>query len=102
MQKHFVLKEITDDKPVKQWARELMGTRHEEAVESIKRENVSEEQVFSLELNGKKYLAFYMVGEMLPADMSMEVNQKHKEVMNLVSVQNIEGELLYSLKDNSI
>lgn len=75
-----------------------MGAMHEEAIESIKREGISEEQVFYLELDGKKYLAFYMVGDMLPADMTMEVNKKHKEVLNAISVKNTEAELLYSME----
>lgn len=89
--------EINDDKAIKEWGRELMGTYYADAIESIKREKVIDECVFYLELDGKKYLAFYMEGEMLPADMTMEVNKKHREVMLAIRKRRVDGELLYAL-----
>lgn len=96
--KEFSLIEINDDKPIKEWAAELMGAFHKDAIESIRRENVSVEDVFYVELDGKKYLAFCMEGEMLPADMSMTVNQKHRAVMKAIRVKRTDGQLLYSLR----
>lgn len=39
-----------------------------------------------------------MEGEILPADMSMEINQKHRAVLGSVKKGKIACELIYSFK----
>jgi hypothetical protein len=91
--------EITDDKPIKKWGVLLMGARKAEAIESIKREEVTQETVFYFELAGKKYLVFYMEGAMKPADMEMPINQEHRTIMRSIRTPNFaEGTILYDLR----
>ncbi len=75
-----------------------MGKRNAEAVESLKREKVIQETVFILELNNKKYLAFYMEGEMLHGDPDLPINQEHRRILRSVRESFVDAELLYNLQ----
>lgn len=96
--KELTLVEITDEEPMKEWAKKLMGDRKQEAVESLKGEKVEQETVFLIKIENKNYLAFYMKGEMLPSDMNLKVNKDHAEVKARSGFQRrIDGTLLYDL-----
>ena len=99
MTKEFTLIEISDDKPMIEWGSKLMSEFNEDAIESIKRENITEETVFLIDLDGKKYMAFFTEGENIqPSDQTMEVNQKHRAILKEIRIRRIDGSLLYSLK----
>lgn len=100
--KEFTLIEISDDKPIIEWASQLMGEFNKDALESIRRENLTEETVFLVEIDAKKYLAFFTEGENIqPSDQTMEVNQKHRAILRSIRTRRIDGSLLYSLEDRS-
>jgi hypothetical protein len=108
MKKQLTLLEITDEKPMKEWAEKLMGERHQEAVDSLDFEGVSQETVFYISLEGKKYIAFYSEGEVIgPSDRTKKINQDHLAVMKSILVrkngensppERVIGELLYNVK----
>lgn len=98
MKKEFTLIEISDERPIREWATQIMTVRYAEAVASLVEEKVEEEGVFYIEIDGKKYLAFYMKGEMLPADMERSINKEHRAVLGSVRVRRIDGELLYDVE----
>ena len=103
--KKFVVIEVTDQEPMRQWGKELMSTRHAEAVASLIPEGVSREVVAAFELEGKKYLAWYMdaPGEVRPADMNMQVNKDHQQIKKACGFKNrVEGEVLYDLPSESV
>jgi hypothetical protein len=103
MKRELTLFEINDDRPIKEWARELMGKHHHEAEKTLAEEDVIQETVFYLELEGKKYLAFYMEGtNFKPSNPDKEINRKHKEILQSIKVGRFDAELLYDLDvDNS-
>lgn len=89
--------EINSEKPVKKWAKEVMGKRYEEALASIEQEKVTQETVFYFELYGRKFLAFYIEGDALPPDMTMQINRDHRNVMDQIKIKKIKGKLIYSI-----
>ena len=98
MKKEFTLIEIKDEKPIKEWAHLLMTTRHQEAVDSLAFEGVDQENCFYLELDGKKYLAYYSEGEIIgPSDKTIQVNKDHIAVLKSIRIRRIDGEILYNL-----
>ena len=101
--KKFVVIEVTDQEPMRQWGKELMSTRHAEALASLVPEGVDRETVATFELDGKKYLACFMDGEMRPADMDMQVNKDHQEVKKACGFKDrVEGEVLYDLRQELV
>lgn len=98
MKKELTLIEITDEKPMQEWAAKLMGERNKEARTTLAAEGVTLESCFSLEIDGKKYLGFYMEGDQIvPGDPSVPVNKEHTAVLHSIRVCRIKGTLLYSL-----
>jgi hypothetical protein len=99
MKKELTLIEIKDDAPIKEWAILLMSSRNEEARDSLVFEGVEQENCFYVEIDEKKYIAFYMEGERLdPGDPSVKINKDHKAVKDAMGrIRRIDGELLYSL-----
>lgn len=100
MKKELTLIEISDDVAIRAWAKELMTTRKREAIESIEVEKVEKEIVFIIEIDQKKFLAFYMEGEMLPADINMPINQEHRKILKSIRTRAIDAELLYELSQS--
>jgi hypothetical protein len=99
--KRFVVIEVGDQEPMKAWGKELMSTRHKEAVASLIPEGVDREVVAAFELEGKKYLAWFVdaLGEIRPPDMNMQVNKDHAEAKRAAEFKNrTEGEILYDLR----
>jgi hypothetical protein len=100
MQKKVVLLKVKEGKleTWKSWCNELETLRREEAMETLKEEKVIEETCLLVDFHGAPYVVAFMEGEMLPADMACEINQKHdamkKECLEYVS----EGESLYNLR----
>jgi hypothetical protein len=64
------------------WGRQLMAPRNNEAVQSLKKENIERESSFLLEINGKQFLLFVTISKDAPkeADMNMPVNKEHREM----------------------
>jgi len=99
MKKELTLIEIKDDKPFKEWATQIMSTRRQEAIDSLEYEGVDQETVFFIELEGRKYLAFYLEGERLdPSDKTVQINKDHRAVMDAIRIRRKDGELLYNLQ----
>lgn len=98
MKKELVIVEINNEVPIKEWGKLLMGEWHMEALASIKHEEVTKENVFYFEIEGRKYLGFYVEGEQKPADLSMLVNREHQKVMRDIKIRRINSEMLYSLE----
>lgn len=80
------------------WCEELKTSLISEALETLKDEQVFQEASFLFEINGEFYVLGFMDGECLPADMTKEINIKHKkkkeECLEYVS----KIETLYNLK----
>lgn len=62
------------------WCKELSTTLRDEAIETLKEEGVVQELTIAFSINGDDYVLGYMDGEILPANMDQEINQKHKEM----------------------
>lgn len=61
------------------WCNELETSFHEDALDSLKQEQIFQEAAFLFEIKGEFYVLGFMDGECLPADMTKEVNIKHKQ-----------------------
>ncbi len=93
---------------MRDWAFKIMGGRHQEALDSLDFEGVTQETVFYISLEDKKYLAFYSEGEVIgPSDKTKKINQDHRAVMQSIVVQTQDGsdfpkrsngELLYDVR----
>lgn len=81
----------------KAWCAELEGARRAEAIETLNEEKVSEEICTLFFINNEAYVLGYVVGEMLPANMSREINQKHKQMKSDCLEYVSEAETLYHL-----
>ena len=82
----------------KAWAKELGGTLRMEALGTLKEERVVEEACLYFNIEGVDYVVGFMDGEMLPANMDREINQKHKRMKDECLERVAVGEVLYSLK----
>lgn len=100
MQKKVVLLKVKEGKleTWKNWCHELETALRLEALETLQEEKVTEELCVLVDFNGVPHVVGFMEGEMLPADMSREINQKHhamkKECLEYVGA----GEGLYHLR----
>src|SRR3989339_683336 len=100
MQKKVILLKVREGKleEWKKWCNELELTRRAEALETLEEEKVTEESCVLFHFDGAPHVVAFAEGEMLPARMDREMNQKHvamkKECLEYVG----EGESLYHLK----
>ena len=101
MQKKVVLLKVKEGKleTWREWCNVLENTRREEAKETLLGEKVTEELCVLIDLNGAPHVVGFMEGEMLPADMSREINQKHDMMKKECLEYAGEGESLYHLKE---
>ena len=98
MKKELTLIEISDDSPIKEWATILMGERNAEARATLEAEGVIAESCFYFDIDGKKYLAFYMEGDqIIPGNKDIPINKKHQEVIQSIKLRRKDATLLYSL-----
>ncbi len=98
MKKEFCIIEVKDDAAIKEWGAILSGPRHEEARDAIRGECVDTEIVGYFELEGKKYLAFFMDGEINTPDYTVPINKEHRDILRSVFVKKTQGEVLYDLR----
>lgn len=80
------------------WCNELRTSFHEDAIESLKQEQVIQEAAFLFEIAGEYYVLGFMDGEGLLADMTKEVNIKHKKAKEECLERVSDIELLYNIK----
>lgn len=85
----------------KAWCAELEGVMRAEAIETLKEENVIEELCTLFYVEGQAYVLGFMVGEMLPANMSREINQKHKQMKSDCLEFVSDAETLYHLQNDN-
>lgn len=98
MKKELTLIEIRDDKPIREWASQLMSTRRQEAIASLEYEGVDQENCFLVALEGKTYLAFYCEGERLDqSDKTVQINKDHRAIMDAIRIRRKDAELLYTI-----
>ena len=66
------------------WGKELMGERKEEALESLRQENVQQERTWIVEIQGEKYFIAYMESQdknILEMNKDMQINKDHVNVL---------------------
>lgn len=82
----------------KAWTTQLQSASRSQAVETLRDEKIIEELAIIFEIKREFYVLGFAEGEMLPADMSREINKKHKQMREecLEFINN--GEVLYHLK----
>ena len=83
----------------KQWCSELDEARRTEALETLREEGVNEELCVLIDIGGIPYVVAFSDGEMLSADMTRDINQKHNALKNECLQYIGEGESLYHLSD---
>ena len=82
----------------KAWCVELASLRRDEALLTLDEEKVTEEMCLLVELSGVHYVVGFSEGEMLPANMSREINLKHKAMKADCLKYVRDAEVLYHLK----
>ena len=98
MEKQLTLIEINDEKPIKEWASILMGERNAEARATLEAEGVTTESCFYFDIDGKKYLAFYMEGDqIITGNQDVPINKEHQEIIQRIKIRRKSADLLYSL-----
>ena len=87
------------------WSGQLVGARRQEAVESLRREQVQRETAFLVKIQEKFYVLHLTESESepLPADLSMPVNVEHRQVNREVMKPDTRttAEVLYDLSADS-
>ena len=94
------IKEGKEEK-LRAWARELQGHRKAEALETLKHENIYEETMRIIDLEGQKYCLMFADSrdkELLPSDPSIPLNREHRAVIKDCIEKWIEGEEISRLK----
>jgi|GEM_PF-3472941 len=84
----------------KEWGSKLMGELKEEALITLKEEQLLQEHMFLVEIESKQYLGFFSEGKSMPANMERLINKLHRKLLDESRVRRIEGTLLYSIKNN--
>lgn len=80
------------------WCQELDTILREDAIETLVEEKVSHELVLGFTIANQDYSVGYMNGECLPANMSKEINIKHKKMKEECLERVSEVEILYDIK----
>lgn len=80
------------------WCNELATTLKEEALATLKEEGLVHEMALAFNTPEGEYFIGYMDGDGLPADMSKEINQKHKLMKDECLEKTGPVDVLYSLK----
>ena len=83
-----------------EWGNELSGKRKAEVLDSLRSENVQREFAYVAKIEGKEYFVAFMESnkEILPADMSMPINEQHVAVLKDCLERPQLGELLYDFE----
>lgn len=84
------------------WCHELETSFREDALDSLRQEQIIQEAAFLFEIEGEYYVLGFMNGEGLPADMTKEVNIKHKQakeeclerVSDITVLYNLQAQIL--------
>ena len=101
--KKIILRKIKEGKvkKIRDWCNALMCERYDEAVASLKYENVQREFAYIVELHGEYYLVLYMESiekdVIREADSSMRINNEHIQVLYDCLEFGNEGECLYDI-----
>lgn len=95
-----VLFKVKDKDTWVKWCEELATTLHEESLETLNEEKVRQEMTMIFTVNKVDYVLGYVDGEMLPANMNREINQKHKAMKEqcLELIVDADVNILYNLK----
>jgi hypothetical protein len=80
------------------WCNKVQNEFYNEALESIKEENVVQETIVKVEINNRLYCLAYMEGECLPANMNREINRIHAEKKKECIESVDTPEILYNIK----
>lgn len=69
---------------LRNWMNQLNNERNNEAIESLKRENISRESLYFFQFTDRKYLIFFAEsdGEILEADTSLLINKEHQKILS--------------------
>lgn len=98
MKTHINVFEITDQKPLLKWGKELMGPRREEALNTLQQEGIKMEGMYSFMLEGRHFIIGIMIGDdITSADNTREINKKHTKILKKVKKSKVPTEVLYSL-----
>jgi len=99
MNKKTVLLKVKEGKidTWKNWCAEIEGVRRAEACETLRKEGVTEEMCTLFFIDQQAYVLAFAEGEMSPANMSREINQKHQEFKKECLEYLSDGETLYHL-----
>lgn len=81
-----------------EWCEELETVSKSEAIDSLKSEGVQQEACFSVLIDSSMYIIGFSEGVCKDADMSLEVNKKHKEKKEECLEYISPAEVLYLLK----
>lgn len=82
------------------WCKELATELLIDAKHTLAEEGILQELTLSFPLNGAHYIIGYMDGACLPANMSLEINQRHAK-MKLECLTPISAvEVLYDIKSS--
>lgn len=80
------------------WCRELSSNLREEAILTLKEEQVLQELTLAFSIEDSDYVIGYMDGDCLPANMERDINQRHKEMRAECLEYMGDVEVLYDLQ----
>ena len=96
---NFSIFEITDVEEIRQWSTELEHSQKKEALKSLENENVHSEAMHYFQIGDRHFIAGIMCGDDIKStDMEMQVNKKHREILQRAKKGKIKSELLYLLE----
>lgn len=84
------------EQKLREWSKEL-SERKMEVIKSLEVENVNLEVAHIVEIGEKKYFIAYMYSneKILPADMDMNINREHVQILKECLEMPQLGEMLY-------
>jgi len=88
------------EKKLRAWAQELQTRRRAEALETLRAENIYEETMRIVELEGAKYCLMFVDSrnkKLLPSDPSVPINVEHRAIIKDCIEKWIVGEEISSL-----
>ncbi|MCH8888817.1 hypothetical protein IID26_00095 [Patescibacteria group bacterium] len=97
----MIIEKIKKEKveELKAWGKRLMGDLHEEAIASMREENITHEYMGIFEIDGEWYGVGFMQGENIQPATDKEINNAHKKIMKEACGKRISIETIYRLKD---
>lgn len=97
MKKEIVIIEIKDGQALKDWGKEITE-RMDEARAAVRLEQIVREQTSYFEVGDRKFVLFYTEGNPIPADNTIPINKKHREVMDAIRLERIKLEPVYDIE----